>query len=99
MSQTIESGKAVKAAEIENKKQGWKRIILDENDAIPPTGQFFGDNGVGYILRPGEEALVPPGIVEILENATTAAPVLDPSTLEVVSYRQKRMYPFTVLKD
>lgn len=103
MSQVIEPGKATKVVdqksdEAEKLKAGWKRIVLDENELIPPTGQFFGDNGVGYILRPGEEALVPPGIIEILENATTAVAVKDPTTLEVVGYRQKRMYPFTILQ-
>jgi hypothetical protein len=99
MAEVISGSKADKAVDAQKGKEGWKRIVLDENDNIPPTGQFFGDNGVGYILVPGREALVPPGIVEILNNAVMSTPVVDPNTLQVVDYRQKRMYPYTLLPD
>ena len=99
MSEVISGSKATKADVPKNEKEGWKRIILDESDSIPPTGQFFGDNGVGYVLVPGQEALVPPGIVEILNNAITAVPLIDPSTLQVIDYKKKRMYPYTLVQD
>lgn len=70
------------------------RIILEESEHIPPTGLFVGDNGVGYILRPGEEINVPAGVLEILSNAITAVPVVDPQSLQIVGYRPKQMYPF-----
>jgi hypothetical protein len=71
------------------------RIVLEENDAIPPTGLFVGDNGTGYMLVPGVPMDVPPGVLEILDNAMTAVPTIDPQTLEVVGYRPKKMYPFS----
>lgn len=70
------------------------RIVLEESEAIPPTGLFVGDNGVGYLLRPGEPIDVPVGVVEILSNAITSIPVVDPQTLEVIGHRPKKMYPF-----
>jgi len=75
--------------------EGRVRIILEENDQIPPTGLYIGDNGVGYMLRPGEEVAVPPGVLEILNNAVTSVPVVDPQTLEVIDYRSKKLYPFS----
>ena len=71
------------------------RIVLEENEHIPPTGLFVGDNGVGYMLRPGEELAVPPGVLEILNNAMTSVPVIDPQSLEVIDYRSKKMYPYS----
>ena len=70
------------------------RIVLSENEFIPPTGLFVGDNGVPYLLRTGEEADVPVGVVEILSNAITLVPAIDPDTLAVVGYKPKKMYPF-----
>jgi len=80
---------------IASNAEGRVRIVLEENELIPPTGLFVGDNGVGYMLRPGEELDVPPGVLEILNNAVTAVPVVDPQTLEVVNYRSKKMYPYS----
>lgn len=82
-------------APIASDEEGRVRIVLEENDQIPPTGLFVGDNGVGYILRPGEEVAVPPGVLEILNNAVTSVPVVDPQTLEVIDYRSKKLYPFS----
>lgn len=73
------------------------RIQLEESVEIPPTGQYFGLNGVGYILRPGEPALVPQGLIDILDNAITADPVKDPLTLKVVRWKQRLRFPYRVL--
>ena len=82
-------------APIASDEDGRVRIVLEENEHIPPTGLFVGDNGVGYMLRPGEEVAVPPGVLEILNNAVTSVPVVDPQTLEVIDYRSKKMYPYS----
>lgn len=83
---------ADKGAEVATDKR--VRIRLEESENIPPTGLFVGDNGTGYILRPGEELDVPVGVLEILSNAVTSVPIVDPQSLEVIGYRSKRMYPF-----
>ncbi len=70
------------------------RIILEDNPKIPPTGQFFGVNGRTYILRSGVPANVPPELIDVLDHAVEATPVIDPDTLKVTGYRQKHRYPY-----
>jgi hypothetical protein len=74
------------------------KIILEANENIPPTGQFFGINGVSFILRAGEPAVVPWGIKEILDNAVENTPVRDGSN-RLVSTRKKLRYPYTIVRD
>ena len=75
------------------------RIVLEENDGIPPTGQFFGLNGKGYMIRPGEEVNVPKGIIEILDQAVMLAPVMNQQTRQVMGYRDRLRYPYRVIPD
>lgn len=72
-------------------------IILEESDDIPPTGQFIGLNGVGYLIRPGEEVTVPRGVVEILEHAVISMPTIDPQTKQVIGHRDRMRYPFRIV--
>lgn len=72
------------------------RIILEENDNIPPTGQFFGAQGVGYVLRPGEEADVPLSLISILNTAVMSTPVLD-SGQRVIGYRDRLRFPYRIV--
>lgn len=71
-----------------------KKIILEENENIPPNGLYIGLNGVGYILKPGEVANAPIGVIDILEHAIEMTPVLDATTRRVVGHRQKQRFPF-----
>lgn len=70
------------------------RLILEENEEIPPTGLFVGLNGRGYLIKPGEEVTVPRGVADILEHAVTSVPQMDPQTRQVVGYRDRLRYPF-----
>lgn len=74
------------------------RIILEDNEGIPPTGQFFGLNGTGYILQPGVPADVPQGIVDILNNAVMSTPIREPQTNRVIGHRDKLRYSYRVLQ-
>lgn len=77
----------------------WARIILEENENIPPIGLFIGLNGASWILRPGFEVGVPPGIIEILNNAVMSVPVKDPQTLQVIDWRDKLRYPYRLMRQ
>jgi len=72
------------------------RIQLEENENIPPTGQFFGAQGRGYILRPGEPADVPQSIINILDTSVESHPVKDASDV-VIGYRDRLRYPYRVV--
>ena len=73
------------------------RIRLEENDNIGPTGQFFGYQGVGYMLKPGLEADVPAALIDILNNAIMEVPQVDPNTLQITGFRKKLRFPYTVV--
>ena len=73
------------------------RILLEENEEIPPTGLFVGLNGRGYLIRPGEEVDVPLGVAEILSHAVMSTPSLDPSTKQVIGYRERMRYPYRTI--
>lgn len=73
------------------------KIMLEENDDIPPTGLFVGVNGVSFLIRPGAEVEVPVGVVEVLRNAVMSMPTVDPQTGQVLGYRDRMRYPFRVI--
>lgn len=70
------------------------KIILEENDDIPPTGLYVGLNGRGYLIVPGEEVDVPAGVVDILDHAITSMPQMDSRTRQIVGYRDRMRYPY-----
>lgn len=70
------------------------RIMLEENDNIPPTGQFFGANGRSYMLMPGRAANVPMEIIDILNHAVMATAQQEPGTLRVVRMRNRLRFPY-----
>jgi hypothetical protein len=78
-------------------KPGYVRIMLEDSDKIPPTGQFFGLNGAGFMLRAGEEADVPTGIIEILDNAVESHAIKNGSN-QVVGYRNRHRFPYRVIR-
>lgn len=73
------------------------KIVLEENDDIPPTGLFVGVNGVSYLIRAGSEVEVPESVVDVLRNAVTSMPSVDPQTGQVLGYRDRMRYPFRIV--
>jgi len=74
-------------------KEGYVRIVLEENENIPPSGQFIGHNGKGYLLRPGVEVDVPAVLCDILDQAIEDRPVVGPDK-RVVGYRKALRFPY-----
>lgn len=68
-------------------------IQLEDNDEIPPTGQFVGVNGRSYMLRAGEPVHVPEEVVYALEDAVMSVPIVDQNK-NVVGYRDRLRLPF-----
>lgn len=77
-----------------SEQKGWTTIILEDNDAVPKTGLPIGYNGRFYILKTGEPARVPPGVIEILNHAIMGVPVQDPNTDQVIGMRDRMRYPY-----
>lgn len=73
------------------------RIMLEESDDIPPTGQFFGLNGKGYILRPGEEADVPVGLLNVLDSAIYSVPIMGDGQ-RVIGYKDRLRFPYRIIQ-
>lgn len=72
------------------------RIVLEDNDQISPNGQFFGADGKGFMIKPGEEVDVPDSILNILDTAVMSVPVTDGSS-SVVGYRDRLRFPYRVI--
>lgn len=70
------------------------RIIIEENDEIPPTGLFLGHNGRGYMIMAGVEVDVPEFLIEILDNARKLTPLVNPDTKRVEGWRERPRYPY-----
>jgi len=73
------------------------KIILERNDAIPPTGLFIGVNGRGYLIQTGEPVTVSLSVKEVLDNAVMSMPVMDPQTQQVLGYRDQMRYPYRIV--
>lgn len=74
------------------------KIMLEESENIPPTGQFFGVQGKGYVLRAGEVAEVPMSLVNILNTAIMSVPNKDQGD-RVVGYRDRLRFPYRLVLD
>lgn len=70
------------------------RIILDDNPDIPPTGLFIGHNGRPYMLQVNMPAEVPVALLNILDDAITSSPVIDPQTRQISHYIDRPRYPY-----
>lgn len=94
----VEKNVGLDQASQEKVQKGERRvkIILEESSEIPPTGQFFGINGIGYILRPGEPADVPESLLSVLDDAVQDVPILNGD--QVTGFRQKLRFPYRVLE-
>lgn len=86
------SGEIITAEQSERVK-----IILEENDNIPPTGLFIGINGRSFLLRAGEECPVPKDVLGVLDDAVEEVPRVGSSN-NVVEYRKKMRFPYRIAR-
>lgn len=70
------------------------KIILEENEAIPPTGLPLQHNGRAIVIMPGEIVEIPQEYLEILDHAVMSSPVVDPQTKQVLGYRDRLRYSY-----
>jgi len=75
------------------------KIILEENENIPPTGLALGLNGRTWHLKPGEAVDVPLPIVEILDNAIMSKPVKSQDGRGISHWRDQMRFPYRVVRD
>lgn len=71
------------------------RILLEDNADIPPTGQYIGVNGNGYLLKTGVWCDVPLPIIEVINHAVQMQPITN-AAKQVVGWREKMRYPYRV---
>lgn len=74
------------------------RIVLDDNDEIPPTGHPVSVNGRLYILKPNEEMDVPVEVAHVLDLAVMSVPVYG-SDQKVVGFRDRLRLPYRVIRS
>lgn len=74
------------------------KIMLEDNDNIPPGGQFIQVDGVAYILQPNVEADVPINLLDVLDNAIMSVPIVD-ADRNVIGYRDRLRFPYRTIRD
>ena len=71
-----------------------RRIMIEENDTIPPTGLFVGINGYSYLIKAGVVIDCPLAVIEVLNNAVITVPVVDPDTLKITGNRERLRFSY-----
>jgi hypothetical protein len=74
------------------------KIILEDNENIPPGGQFISIDGVPYMLQPNHEVDVPVNLLDVLDHAITSVPVVDENR-NVIGYKDRLRFPYRVVRD
>lgn len=69
-------------------------IILSDNKNIAKGGQYFGINGMGFLLKPGKKAHVPRALLNVLKDAVEGVAITNPDTLQIEEYREVVRYPW-----
>lgn len=75
------------------------RIIVDQTEAIPPSGLFLGHNGRTFMIQPGVEVDVPNFLIDLLNDAVMTQSITDPETHRVVGHRNRLRFPYRVVKS
>lgn len=74
------------------------KIMLEDNDQIPPGGQFIGVNGRTFMIQPGYEVDVPRSVLDVLDHAVMSVPVTNVMR-QVIGYRDRLRFPYRVITE
>lgn len=91
----IEADNAALLAKATQNARGKRiKIILEEGDHIPPTGAPFSHNGDVIVIVPGEPVEIPEKFMNVINDCVMSSPIVDPSSKQVVGYRDRLRYPY-----
>lgn len=99
LSDSAPAAKAGRGAKAEKKPPEGEqrvRIMLEDNEHIPPCGQFIQVNDRSFLLQPGVEVDVPLCVLDVLDHAVASVPVVDAMN-SVVGYRDRLRFPYRVI--
>lgn len=99
--------KATKAAKLKKevppehavKAQDRLWIVLEDNDDIPPGGQFIGVDGAAFMLKPNIEAWVPVGLCDVLDAAVKSVPIQDDVTRQITGWKNRLRFPYRIVRN
>jgi hypothetical protein len=72
------------------------RIILEDNEQIPPGGQFIQVNGRSFLIQANYEVEVPRMVCDVLDHAVMSVPITDQMNT-VIGYRDRLRFPYRVV--
>lgn len=72
------------------------RILLEDNDQIPPGGQFVQVNGRSFLIQANYEVEVPREVCDALDHAVMSVPITDASNT-VIGYRDRLRFPYRIV--
>jgi hypothetical protein len=73
------------------------KIIIEENENIPPTGLALGHNGDQVYVVPGEVVNIPRKFLGVLDDAVESVSTTDPITKQVTMTRDRRRFPYRIV--
>lgn len=74
------------------------RILIEDNDEIPPGGQFIQVNGRSFMIQAGHEVEVPVMVLDVLDHAVKSVPITDAMNT-VIGYRDRLRFPYRVITN
>jgi hypothetical protein len=74
------------------------KILLEDNEQVPPGGQFIQHNGRSFLIQPGHEVEVPIGVLDVLDHAVMSVPIVDGGQT-VIGYRDRLRFPYRVITN
>jgi hypothetical protein len=72
------------------------RILLEDNEHIPPGGQFIQVNGRSFLIQAGYEVEVPLSVLDALDHAVMSVPITNQEST-VIGYRDRLRFPYRVI--